>query len=538
MIDNASDRFGSASFADEYNIQVAGLTRQTSDGFFCGFSEGGSPIYHHGLGGILLCAGARGGKLRDILGYNLCSGTLSNQSVLVLDAKGECAYVSQDQTPDEKHCIHWNPSGLHGLPQHRINPVDYIRADSRSLVSDTKVYCENAIPVSGSPQHSYFERRAQEFAEGIILTLVKMNGSLRLPDLFRAINLIPGNTDEWLSFAFEMNSSGFDVARRVEEEIAASRGNSSNGFDGIMGELFKGFACLSDPTLLESVSPYEDGSFDFSFSQLCGSDQRFQIYMCPPAEFIEAWSPVIKAHFVSAMIYKARAPSAPRQTWIIDEAPLLQAFPLAIRLYTYGAGIGIRPCAVFQSTYQMNGLGPSAENIITSSAAMRIYFAMRDIQSASAISRALGAETLEYDDDHAQSEAQFAKRKAMDALIKGEDPVQASMALAHHAQAEHRKTKQHRLLRTPDEILNTPPNRAYLFTDALEEPIYAVRKPYYEQSFMAGRYFSNPYYPPLDSVRVKRWYGTTSKKIVTEPVPAQFADYPQYKDGYWKRVAM
>lgn len=537
MFDNEANRFGSAAFANDYQIRSAGMTKKTGDGFFCGFSEGGSPLYHNALGGILLCAGARGGKLRDILGYNLCAGTLSAQSLLILDAKGECAFISQDQTPDKKHCIYWNPAGLHGLPQHRINPVDYIRIDSRSLVSDVKVFCENAIPVSGSPQNDYFERRAQEFAEGIILTLVKINGVLTLPDLYRIINLIPGNSDAWLDFGFEMTQSGFEISRRIEEEIANSRDNPTNGFNGILGELFKAFACLSDPVLLQSVSPHADGTFDFSCAQLCESDRRYQFYMMPPAEFIEPWSPVIKALFVAAMIYKSRSPASPRQTWILDEAALLQKFPLAVKLFTYGAGIGIRPCAVFQSTYQMNALGPSAENIITSSAALRIYFAVRDIESASTVSRALGAQTLEFDDAHAQSRAQFAKRKAMEALIRGEDPMQAGVEYAHHAREETRKTKQHRLLRTPDEVLNTPPDRAYIFTDALKHPIYGLRKPYYEQAFMAGRYFSNPYYPPLDSVRVKTWCGYAAKKIITEPVPERFADYPQYADGFWRRVA-
>ena len=64
-------------------------------------------------------------------------------SMLVLDMKGELAAISQDQTADRKHCIYWNPAGLHDLPQMSINPVDYVRIDSASLISDVKVLCQD-----------------------------------------------------------------------------------------------------------------------------------------------------------------------------------------------------------------------------------------------------------------------------------------------------------------------------------------------------------------------------------------------------------
>jgi len=134
--------------------------------------------------------------------------------------------------------------------------------------------------------------------------LVRLNGALTLPDLYGVINLIPVNNDAWLDFAFEMSESGYPISVRVEEEIAASRENSYNGFQGILGEIFKAFSCLSDPVLLDSVSP----PYDFSFAQMCDDAQAYQAYLMPPAEYIESWAPVIKAMLVAGMIYKSRKP--------------------------------------------------------------------------------------------------------------------------------------------------------------------------------------------------------------------------------------
>jgi type IV secretion system protein VirD4 len=526
---NEIHRFGSANFADERAIERAGLLRRTSNSVLVGFVRD-RPLFYSGEGGLLLTAGARGGKL-TVLGYNVCAGVYAH-SMLILDMKGELAAISQDQTPGEKFAIYWNPAGLHGLPRHSINPVDFICIDSPSLVSDVKVFCENMIPLSGSPNGAYFERRGRQVLEAVVLTLVRVDGVLTLPRLYEIINLIPGGGERWLSFAFEMTEAPFAICASIEEEIAHSRTNPSNGFQGIMGEVFKAFAALSDPVLLASVSP----PYDFSLADLTTTARAHHLYLMPPAEFIEPWSPVIKAILVAGMIYKARAPQAPRQTWILDECAQLGAFPLVTKLFTYGAGIGIRPWAVFQSTYQMNALGPDAENIITSSAGLRSYFAVRDINSASAVSRMLGSQTLEYDDVLLQARARHAKHEAMQAILDGADPLAAGLGYAHHRREAETRSKQQRLLRTPDEVVNAPREKQFVFCDALREPIYADRKAYFDQPFMAGRYHPNPYHPPLDRVRVKTALGYAWRRVIREPVPDRYAHCPQYRDGYWSRI--
>ena len=529
--DNETYRFGSAEFCDQRELICAGMLKQHPHSLLVGFIEN-KPIWYSGAGGLLLIAGARGGKLRDVLSYNLCAG-IHSPSMLVLDMKGELSAIGHDQTPDRKHCIYWNPAALHGLPQHRINPVDYVRIESPSLISDVKVLAHNLIPPSGRHNGDYFEARAREFLEGIILTLVRLHGVLTLALLYEAVNLIPGGGEAWLNFAFEMNQSGFAVSARIEEEIAASRdGHSGSGFQGILGEVFKALSPLSDPTLMAAVSP----PFDFSMEQMCG-DQAVQLYIMPPAEFIEPWAPVIKALFVAGMIYKARKPQARQQTWILDECAQLGGFPLVEKLFTYGAGIGIRPWAVFQSVFQMERIGKGAQNIITSSAQLRSYFAIRDIETAQSVSRMLGAQTLEYDDELMQQRARHARHQAMQAMMAGGDPLVAGMSIAHHSREAQQRSKQHRQLRTPEEVLNTPKDQQYIFTDDLPKPLLATRKPYYEQAFMAGRYHPNPYHPPLDRVRVKTRWGHACRRVIREPVPATFADYPQYADGWWSRIA-
>lgn len=522
---NETFRFGSAELADDAKIKAAGQFTQTDDALFYGF-RGKKPLFYSGLGGALLVAGARSGKLTTCLSYNACYG-IARQSLVVLDLKGEIAAISQYQVPDQKYCLYWNPMGLHGLPQNRLNPVDYIRKDSPSLVSDVKVLAENLIVSSGSAQSIYFEGRAREFIEGIILTLVEVNGVLTLPDLYHVVNMIPGGGDPWLDFGFEMSQSAHPIAVRVEEEIAASRESSSNGFQGIMGEIYRALAPLSDPILMQAVSP----PYDFSMAQLCESERRYQLYLMPPAEFVGPWSPVIKSIFVAGMIYKSRNPQAPKQTWILDECGQLGKFPMVPKLYTYGAGIGIQPFAVFQNTNQMNQLGERAGDLIASSAALQIYFAIRDLPSAHQLSRMLGAQTLEYDDTLQQSRAYHAKSQAAQAFINGADPFDAALTYRHQRDVSEHRTKQHRLLRTADEVIQMPPDKGFAFVDGLQHPIEFDRRPYFTERWMNLRWMPNPYHTPTTHVRVKAGWGYRTHNVRDVPVPANHAHFPQYASG-------
>lgn len=527
---NAENPFGSARFATEAEIRRAGMFQQTPNALFVGFYEG-RPLWYDDMGGGVIIAGARSGKLRDVLGYNVCAGIHAG-SMFILDVKRELASISIDQTPDGKFCGYWNPAGYPGLPQDRVNPVDYAHADNPTLVSDLKMFAEQMVPPSGSSNGVFFEGRAREYMEAISLAIVQQDGVLTLPALYHAIKGISSSRDKWLNLAFEMSESKNEDLSDVEAEIADGQKNASGGFHGIIGELKKSVACLSDPTLRKSVSP----PFTLSMDDLTKENQPWQFYMVPPAEFVRGWAPVLKAFFTSGRIYKGRAPWAPPQTWVLDECAQLGAFPALIDLFTIGAGLGIRPYAVFQSTKQMKALGPDAENIILSSAALRQFFGVRDLETATTLSRMLGTETLSYEDEMRSEQARHAQQKAMQTIIDGGDPLDAALSYDHASRQGGLSAKRGRSLMTPDEILNMPKDKQLLYVDGLPHPICADRRPYYEQRFMAGRYHPNPYYPPADRVRVKTLFGHGWKKVVREPVPGEFAHYPQYHDGFWSKV--
>lgn len=522
--------FGSARYAEPKELAQAGLFTRTRDSLFLGFF-GARAICYSGLAGLVTCAGSRSGKLTTSLSINLCCGGYPG-TCLILDIKGELAAISQWQVPARKFCIYWNPRRFHGLPYHRINPVGHLNLSNPDLVSDTLAFAENMIPPSGSPQGRYFEGRAHEFLAAIVITLVKRDGVLTLPALYRAINLMVMGGETWLDFAFEMSEAGFDLAERIEEEVANSRNDTSGGFKGVIGEITRAFTCLADPVLLESVSP----PFDFCLSKLCESDQTYNLYLMPPSEAVETWAAVIKAFFVCARTYKARAPSAPRQTWFLDECGQLGGFPLVAKLFTRDAGLGIRPWAFFQSTKQMNALVHDGESLLMSSAGVRSFYGIRDEPTARTISSMMGSQTLAYVDPRQHENARHGMLKAAQALFSGGNPITAGLEMAHQARMARAPVLKAQPLKSHDQILGMPQDKQLLFVDGVPYPIEADRRNYYDQPFMAGRYHPNPYFPPTTHVRVATPRGYVWRPVIVEPVAQAYSHYPQYADGLWSRI--
>ena len=330
-----------------------------------------------------------------------------------------------------------------------------------------------------------------------------------------------------------MYRSDIALCRSVEAEIHAAREDSSGGWKGIIGELLQALACLSDPVLRDSLS----GPFDFTPADLCSAEKACQFYMMVPPELIEAYAPIIKAIFSASMTLKSRAPQAPKQTWIIDEAARLTGFDQVVQLFTYGAGSGIRPVAVFQDIRQMRALSQDAEHIISSSAGLQLYFGVRDIDTARRCSDMLGSETLSYDDPVHQGRAALDVRKLIQGILGGGNPFQVAFEAAQKRYESRHLTKQQRQLRTPEEVMAMPGDRLLIFADGLPAPLYGHRAPYWKRAWMAGHYHPNPYHPPLDCVSITtRRGGQVSRKVIIEDVPERYAHLPQYRDGSWSYI--
>lgn len=531
---NESYRFGSADWSDRSDLHRAGLLNPP--GVMLGY-DGSTALWMDGDASILTAAGTGTGKLRDQLAYTVCGvrgpdgSWQAPRRMLVNDCRGELAAISiHNQIRLGKPAYFYNPYGLHGLPQHRVQPWDMLKVDSPAFHADVKIAINDVITLSGGDNAQYFELKAREWSEAIAKHHVQVFGSVTMPQLYELLNQIE-EPSGWDALAESMLRSPFGDVRRVAAEMDNKRVNSPREYGSIVGELFKSFNFLTDPRIRESLS-----ASDFSLEVLCQQDCT--VYIMIPAEYAQSVAPAQRALFGGTMLYKQRHPSAPRVTLVVDEAAQLGRFEGLLRAYSYGRGLGIRAWSIWQNTGQIvRNFGPEALSSFLAASQTRQFFGVRDLITAQMVSAMLGTQTLEYDAELDQAAARKNKAQIVQQVLGGADPFEAGFNFGHQSRAAITRTKQARALMTPDEILNMPEDEQLLFISGLDlHPIRAKKYPYYTRREMAGAYLPNPYHPPGDSVPIAGRFFSHTARVITERVPSHLSHWPQYQSGYWSYV--
>lgn len=529
MFHNEYFRFGSASWSGEDDLHRAGML--SGKGLQVGYWRE-TPLCLDTDAPSITIAGAGAGKMRDLLAIGVSRNALGRN--ICLDPRAEIAAVTR---PSFALCradaYYLNPCALADLPQHRCNPLDILDIANPRFHADCKFIAESLIPLSGSSNGHYFELRAREWVENLLKALVEQNGSVSFPDLFRIVTLIETDRDRWLDFLGRMVESSIESVQRTAGEMSLKQCDSPKEFGSIIGELYAHLNFLDDPMLQASLE-----NPNFSLSALCDPHRPATLFVNVPIEYVALWSAILRTIFTVAMLYKSRAPQAPRLTMIVDEAGQLGRFEALLRAFTFGRGAGVRAWALFQDTGQIiRNFGQPALQGFLGSAALRQFFGVRDYETASMISSMLGQQSLEWDDTLRQAEAQRSQFSAAIRVMNGDDPFQAMYDMRHFESAAQNRTKQARPLMTPDEILAMPEDRQILFVSGKSlKPIYAERHAYWTRPELAGRFLPNPYHPPLDAVTIPSRRGPRTLRVIREPVPAAFAHLPQYQDGTWSYV--
>lgn len=526
---NEQYRFGSAGWADEYQLRAAGL-----------FDERGLPIgfigkrrlWLEGDAPLITFGGAGTGKLTTVLGHVLCA--VKDRSMIVLDPRGEMAATfAPALTHHGVKTYRWNPYGLHGLRAHRCNPLDPIDPGKATFHADCKLAAQALVSVTSTGDGKYFERRGSGWVETFIKFDVERHGHASLSRLMAMMNLAESGSPHWPDLIEAMTRSAFPDVRRTAGEMITKQQDSQREFGSIMGEIYGCLSFLDDPVLRASLEEPE-----FSLEEVCTSSQPVVVFIMIPAEYLHQCSPALRLFLTACMLHKSRHPGSRRLLMLIDEAAQLGTFPTLIWLYTYGRGLGIQPWTFWQDVGQIaRNFDPAAVDTFLGSAQMRQFLGARDYPTARLISNMLGTETLEYNDTRLQEEAARQKRLAVQRVFQGEDVYSAAMDAAHYGRAARQKTKQARKLMTEDEVLGLAGDKHILFISGNEPlAVLADRSPYFERPEFSGLYLPNPYHPPRESVQIATRWGSKRARVIREPVPEKFASFAQYQDGTWAYV--
>ncbi len=522
---NEEFRFGSAQWEDAAGLSDAGLFSKACPqvGYYNDL-----PIYLAGDAPLITIAGAGAGKGRDVLVPVIINSP--GQRMVVCDPKRELYSISRHiHGARDEFAYSWAPFSSDAQA---CNPLDILQLNDPHLHANCVVVATSLVAAPIGGKDDYFSRRAREWAPCFLKFDLEVHGYTSFPSLYRLVTMIESDTDQWVTLLERMLVSRFQDVRQTASEILVKQQQVPKEFSGIMGEIYSALSVLHDPLMRASLDT------GFSLKELIDPHRVVKVFLNAPAEYLADWAPIIRTFFTVAMLYKSRAPSAERILLVVDEAGQLGRFDALLRAFTYGRGIGLRAWAVFQDVGQIARLyGQPAVQSFLGSAQMRQFFGIRDLQTAQMVSAMLGSETLEFNDVLQQEHARRQKMDAIWGALNGADPIESTLRAEHFGWAAEHRTKQARELLTPAELLALPEDRQILFISGKNlHPIFAEKYPYYTRPELAGMYLPNPYHPPYDRVPIAGRFFRRSAKIITRPVPAELAGFPQYRSGTMQYV--
>ena len=182
--------FGEAAFATLEECRDAGLLNP--QGLYIGRLDG-EPLFYSGKAHLLTCAPARQGKGINIVLPNLLH---YQGSVIVTDPKGELAAVTVQHRRERlgQDVAVFNPWGLHGLPQDRINPLENViviagnPALQRGLSDEVKAIVMQLYPEPEDTRNQYFREGSRSIMRAVLMYLALCAPKLcSLPEMWRII---------------------------------------------------------------------------------------------------------------------------------------------------------------------------------------------------------------------------------------------------------------------------------------------------------------------------------------------------------------
>lgn len=386
-----SGTFGEAAFATLDDCARAGLLNPR--GLYLGLL-GGQPLFYSGKAHLLTVAPARQGKGINVVIPNLLH---FQGSVFVTDPKGELAAVTAAHRAERlgQKVYVLNPWGLHGLPQHRVNPLQPLveTANDPALVRGTadeaKALALQLVPEPEDSRNRYFREGARTILRAVMLHLATRGAPeiCTLPEMWRVL------------------SSTRRIEKVVEEMIA------SDALFGMVADLGRDLADQIDDNP-DQFADFRQGAvqaldiFDpvgWLGDAVSGSDVDFKelkegkasIYLVIPQDRIAthgAWLGLVTRQAISAV---ARSSGKTEVLFLLDEFANMGKLSGLAESLTALPGLGVRVWAFVQELSELVRLyGPNTTRTVLSQAEVKQFFAVQDDQLAKTLSMALGQRTV------------------------------------------------------------------------------------------------------------------------------------------------
>ncbi|KIC41582.1 hypothetical protein RA27_10115 [Ruegeria sp. ANG-R] len=385
-----SGTFGQAAFATLAQCDEAGMLN--ASGLYLGMLDE-TPIFYSGKAHLLTCAPARQGKGISTVLPNLLHYT---GSVIVTDPKGELAAVTAKHRHERfgQRVVILNPWGLHGLPQHRINPLEGLIAMAnnpmrqRGLTDEVKAIALQLFPEPEDPRNRYFRDGSRAILRGVLLFLALATPErCTLPELWRTI-ANPRRLARAVGAMRNIDALG-GILADVGDDLAHQMKDNPDQF----GDFRAG--------AVQVLDIYEPGGYladaisgsDVDLADLKNGD--VSIYLAFPQDRIASHGAALGLIVNQAITAVARSPKRGEVLFMIDEFANMGKLSGLAESLTALPGLGVRVWMIVQELAELTRIyGPHTTRTLQSQSEVLQFFAVQDLLTADTLSRALGQQTV------------------------------------------------------------------------------------------------------------------------------------------------
>ena len=385
-----SGTFGTASFATLEDC----AEREMLDpaGLYLGMLDG-QPLFYKGKAHLLTCAPARQGKGIGFIIPNLLHYF---GSVIVTDPKGELAAVTAQHRRERfgQDVFVFNPWGLHGLPQHRINPLSMLVATAenparqRGLADEVRSVVMQLLPEPEDARNRFFRDGSRAILFFVLFYLASAQPErCTLPELCRIVSS-PKRLSRVIDAAALMEVMGGYLADLADDLAQQMEENA---------EQFADFRAGAVQTLtIYEPSGYMAGAVsasDVSLADLKAGNVT--VYLVFPSERVASHGAVLGLIVQQAITAVSRAPERGEVLFLLDEFANMGKLSGLAESLTALPALGVRVWMVVQELAEIVRLyGAHTAQTVRSQSEVQQYFAVNTDERAQALSRELGQKTV------------------------------------------------------------------------------------------------------------------------------------------------
>lgn len=358
----------------------------------------GEEIFYSGERHLLLFGPNGSGKGMRILAPNLLTG-LRNQSVVVIDPKGELAAITADSRRKMGHkVVILNPFNVLGLGSAGFNPLASLDPAGPQFFDDAAGIGEALVKIQGNEPHWSESARSlitalimwEKLRSGKNAALGNVRAMLTEPDEYEIEESADGKL-------IKRQVSGLRITARkmvltdvlsadILESLASRFMYESKEISGIQSAADTQTQWMLSPLMREDLA--KDG---INFSEL--KDRPITVYVVLPAERLRTHSVWLRLVIVSALrsLYK---PGRQRTLLIVDEAAALDHLAPLEDALGLVRGYGVQIAAIFQDITQLQAIYQKRWETFVANAGAVMGFAPNDLTTARWMSERSGPTTV------------------------------------------------------------------------------------------------------------------------------------------------